>query len=400
MKTWNHDEGQVITPDRPLTIMLAAVEPSGDSLGAALYAELKQRAPDGTRFFGCGGEQMSKAGFESAFPIDAFSVVGFTDVIGAIPEGMKRARDLAELAARERADIAIFIDGWTFSRIGAKRMKHYAPDTLVVKYAAPQVWASRPQRVDFVKQYFDAVLTLLPFEPAYFEREGVAAEFVGNPNFERAARQAGDPKGWRQANGLVDDPLLLVLPGSRRGEVTRLADPFCDAIRLLHAQMPDLKFVMTPVPSVEPLTRDLFAPVEDLVLYASPEDRFSVFRAADAAMAASGTVSTELAIARTPMVVAYRVDELTYYWAQRVMISDYVSILNIAAQREIIPELLQNDCTGAMLAEEVTRVLTHDESRQLQLTAFDDFLPKLGLSDKPAAARAAEAVLRLAARKS
>jgi len=386
------------TSDRPLTIMLAAVEPSGDGLGAALYAELKQRAPEGTRFFGCGGEQMKKAGFETAFSIDAFSVVGFTDVIGAIPEGMKRAKELAELAAREKADIAIFIDGWTFSRIGAKRMKKYSPDTLVVKYAAPQVWASRPQRVDFVKDYFDAVLTLLPFEPAYFEREGVPAEFVGNPNFERAARQEADPKGWREANGLVDDPVLLVLPGSRRGEVMRLAEPFSDAIRLLHAQMPDLKFVMTPSPAVEPMTRELFAPLDDLILYASPEDRFGVFRAADAAMAASGTVSTELAIARTPMVVAYRVDELTYYWAQRVMTADYVSILNIAAQREIIPELLQKDCTGAMLAEEVTRILTHEESRQLQLTAFDDFLPKLGLGDEPAAARAAEAVLRLASK--
>ena len=382
--------------DRPLTIMLAAVEPSGDALGAALYEALLPMVPEGTRFFGCGGPAMEKAGFKSAFPIDAFSVVGFTDVIGVIPEGMKRAKELAQLAAREKADIAVFIDGWTFSRIGAKRMRHYSPDTVIVKYAAPQVWASRPQRVDFVRKYFDAVLTLLPFEPPFFEREGVPAEFVGNPNFEAVANRPADPVAWREQHGLADEQVLLVLPGSRRGEVARLAKPFADTVRLLSASRPDLKFVLAPVAAVEAQVREAFDPLGDTVIFAGSDDRFSAFRAADAALAASGTVSTELAIAGTPMVVCYKVDETTYYWARRVMTADFITILNIAAQREIVPEMLQNDCEPPLLAEQVTRLLSDTESRQRQLTAFEKFLPALGLDDEPAGEKAARAVLRLA----
>ena len=382
--------------DRPLTIFLAAIEPSGDHLGAALYDALKAITPDGTRFLGCGGARMAAAGFSSAFPIDAFSVVGFTDVIGAIPEGMRRARELAQLAAAEAADIAIFIDGWTFSRIGAKRMKALSPDTFVVKYAAPQVWASRPQRVDFVKKYFDAVLTLLPFEPAYFTAEGIAAEFVGNPNYEAAMKRPADPAGWRAANGIADDArLLLLLPGSRRGEVTRLGGAFIDAVKLLLAEKPGLKVALAPAPAVDALARDAFKPLEENLIFVDPEDRFSAYRAADVALAASGTVTTELAIAGTPMVVAYKVDDLTYFWAQRVMTSDYVTILNIAAKREVIPELLQDDCTGPLLAAQLRRLFDHEESRQLQRDAFAQFLPALGMGEDPAAERAAKAVLRL-----
>lgn len=373
-------------------ILLAAVEPSGDALGAALYAELKALLPD-ARFIGCGGSQMAEAGFTSAFDIGALAVMGFTDVIKVIPEGLAKARDLAQLAAREQADIAIFIDGWTFSRIGAKRLREYAPDTTVVKYAAPQIWASRPQRIDFVVKYFDAVLTLLPFEPPLFTAAGVPAAFVGNSNFERVYEEPSSAAWFRQHYGLNDGKVLLVLPGSRQGEVTRLAVPFIQTVRVLREADPTLQVIMAPARSVAEKTRDLYAQIDAKLI--DPSDRYHAFAVADAALAASGTVVTEVAIKGTPVVVAYKVDDLTYFWAQRVMTADFVTILNIAAGREIIPEYLQTDCTAELLIPAVESLLYNEAAAAAQRSAVAAVLPELGGHSKSAARQAAEAVLAI-----
>lgn len=379
--------------NRPLTIMLAAIEPSGDALGAALYSELKKLAPAGSRFLGCGGPQMEAAGFVSAFPVDAFAVMGFTDVIKVIPEGMKRARELANLAAREKADIVIFVDGWTFSRIGAKRFSEISPDSFVIKYAAPQIWASRPQRIDFVKKYFDAVLTLLPFEAPIFEKAGIPARYTGNSNYQKVQHAAADGAGFREKYDLGSDKILILCPGSRSGEVTRLAPAFSGAVAALRKVHPDLEVLMAAAPSKKELTQNSYEGMA--CRWIEPDERYDAFAAADAALAASGTVTTELAILRTPMAVAYRVDALTYFWAQRVMITEFVTILNIAAGREIIPEYLQDDCEAALLASELENLLYDGETARQQLSDIASVMPQLGLHESDPAKRAAEAALEL-----
>lgn len=374
-------------------ILLAAVEPSADALGAALLKSLRARLP-GASFTGCGGDLMAAEGFESRFDTSAFSVMGFTDVARVLPEAWRRSRQLAAICEREKIDIAIFIDGWSFSRLAAKRIRQRAPETKIVKYGAPQVWASRPERTLFVKDHFDLVLTLLPFEPALFEKEGTKAIFVGNPNFEAVAQTPRSGPSFRARHDLDASPLLVVLPGSRKGEVSRLLIPFGETVGRVADQVPGLKVVVPAASAVEPLVRAGTEtwPVAPLIVEA--KERFDAFEAADAALAASGTVSTELALCNTPMVVGYRVDGLTAYWAKRVLITEYVSILNIFAGEEVIPERLQDDCRPEQLAADITRLLMDDNARQQQLSAFRRLLPGL-IGSGHSAGRAADEIKAL-----
>lgn len=381
-----------LTPIRPPRIMLVAVEPSGDALGASLLRELKEIAPPGMKTLGCGGPLMAAEGFESCFPIDSLSVMGVTDVIRALPEGFRRARELTDLALAEDVDAAIFIDGWAFSRISARRMKKRGVRAKLFKFAAPQVWASRPQRVDFVKAHFDGVLCLLPFEPPYFEKVGVKAEFTGNPNFQSAWASRGDSAAFRKRHGLGDAPLLAVLPGSRRGEVRQHLKPFEGAVRLLAERMPDLRVVTVLAPQVEERARRTMEKWPGAPIFAASEEKADAFAAADAALAKSGTVTSELAINRTAMVVAYKFDPLSAMWARRVATTKLVTILNIAAGRELIPEFLQERCQPELLAADLLALLTDEEARLEQLEAFPRLLHYLGVDGPPAARLGAEKI--------
>ena len=374
-------------------LLLAAVEPSADALGASLIRSLRERAPD-ISLTGCGGVQMAAEGFESRFDTSAFSVMGFTDVARVLPEAWARSRELAAICEVEEIDAAVFVDGWSFSRLGAKRIRKRAPDTKIVKFGAPQVWASRPQRTEFVRDHFDLVLTLLPFEPPFFEKEGTKAVFVGNPNFEAVATTPRSGHAFRARNDIGPAPLLAVLPGSRKGEVTRLLDPFADAVTGAAGKIPGLKVVIPAAPAVEDIVRASVAewPVKPIIIPAS--ERFDAFDAADVALAASGTVTTELALCNTPMVVGYRVDPLTAYWAKRVLVTEYVSVLNVFAGEMVIPERLQQDCTPEQLTADIVRLFRDEDARRQQLSTFRRLLPELvGLGH--AADRAAEEILRL-----
>lgn len=361
---------------RKPTIMLAAVEPSADALGASLLEQLKGFLPDAT-YVGCGGPRMAAKGFVSQFDTSAFSVMGFTDVAKVLPEAWRRSRELARTCAATPVDVAVFIDGWSFSRLSAKRIRQRAPNTKIVKYAAPQVWASRPQRTEFVKDHFDLVLTLLPFEPPYFAKVGVPATFVGNPNFEAVARTPRSGHAFRARHDLGGAPVLLILPGSRKGEVNRLMDPFGDTLTAVAERIPGLRPIIGAAPNVVDLVRERIKdwPITPQIVPA--DERFDAFEAADVALAASGTVSTELAMTDTPMVIAYRVDPLTAYWARKVLVTPFVSIVNVAANEEIIPERIQEECTPEQLSADVVRLFLDDRERQKQLSAFRRLLPDL-----------------------
>lgn len=373
------------------TVMLAAVEPSGDALGAALFKSLQAKMPD-TEFFGCGGAAMARAGFSSLFPTDAFAVMGFTDVVKALPEGFACARMLAETAAAKRAKAAVLIDGWAFSRVLAKRLKALSPETLIYKYAAPQVWASRPQRVDFVKDHFDGVLTLLPFEPAFFDAVGAPAAFVGNPTFERAWRTRGDGAAFRKRHELGDAPVLCVLPGSRRAELTHLLPPFRETVERLHSAIPALRVIAPLAEAVEEQARTHMRDWPHPVQFVAPAEKYDAFAAATAALAASGTVSTELAFNGAPMVVGYKVDPLTAFWARRVKTTPYGSILNVMADRFVIPEFFQEECTADHLAPPLLALFEYDGARRRQLEAFQSLLGQLAL-EEDSAGKAADQII-------
>lgn len=380
---------------QPLTgpkIMLVAVEPSGDGLGAALMKELRAALPDAL-FTGCGGPLMEAEGFASLFPIDRFSVIGPVQALSAWPEALRRGKELAELAAREEIDAAILIDAWSFSKLCAERMRKAAPKTRIFKLVAPQIWASRPKRIRHIAPLFDGVLCLFPFEPPWFQNAGVKTAFIGNPNFQSAWAARGEGARFRERHGLGDRPILLLAPGSRRAEIDALMGALEQAVRHLSARVQDLVVVMPVASQVEEKVRRKVQRWKTQPILVRSDEKNDAFAAATAAIAKSGTVTTELAVNRTPMVVVYKVDLATALWIKAIMRTPFVTILNIAAGRFVVPELLQWDCTPENIAGAALPLLQGGEARSQQLGDFPPLLASLAV-DGPSAARLGAAKIK------
>lgn len=374
----------------PLKIMLCALEPSADALGADLMASLRKSRPDAV-FIGCGGPQMKAQGLDSLFPIDRFSVIGPGGALLALPAALKAVRALAAIAAQEKPDAAVLIDSWSFSKMAAKSLRKAAPDTKLFKYVAPQVWASRPERAATAAQLFDGVLCLFGFETSYFEKAGAVTRWVGHPGFQVASEHKSDTSAFR-AKYDITGPLLAVLPGSRAAELRRHAAPFRGAIERLLLKFPDLRVAVPAAPGAEEAVRALVSDWPGGVVVVEGAERFDACRAADAALAASGTATAELAILGTPMAVAYKVDIVTELWARSVLTTPYVSLVSIAAGRLVAPEFLQRDCRADLLAGALAPLLRDGPERLDQLDAFPAVTRTL-TGDRPPGAAAAQAIL-------
>ncbi|MCQ8185546.1 lipid-A-disaccharide synthase [Parvularcula maris] len=375
------------------TILLTAAEPSGDALGARIMEALAERRP-GIRFVGAGGEAMRRAGLQGDLSTEKLAVMGPIDALAALPRAKKLVGKLGLMAAAEVPDAAVLIDSWVFSKMAAERLRKTSPETKLVKFAAPQVWASRPERAETAAGLFDHLLCLLPFEPVWFEKAGGSAEFVGNPNFQYAAEQPRSGPHFRARYGLKDEPLLLLLPGSRMGEIKKLLPIYRESFEEVCERIKGLRAAIIAAPSVEDYVRSQVSKWDADIIIVPPTDRFNAFDAGDVALAASGTVTTELALTGTPMVVTYKVGPLVAAWARRVITSPYVTILNVAAGEAVVPERLQEEATPIQLSADIVRLLQDDEAKRLQVSAFRRLLPQL-LGSKDAASAAAEAVLRL-----
>ena len=373
-------------------IFLCAVEESADALGADLMAELKSRLPD-VDFIGCGGPSMRAAGLDSIFPIDHFSIIGPIGAIKAMPAAIKASSKFAVRAAREQPDCAVFIDAWSFSKMAAQKLKKSSPQTKLFKYVAPQVWASRPKRAKSLGELFDGVMTLFEFEPKWFEPYGVKAQFVGHSGFHNAKIAANKPNNFRSEYAIGKAPILAVLPGSRPAEITRLMDLFREVAIDGIAAAPNLRIAVCPANSVEPIVQRRIKTWPTGTIVVPAARRYELFAAADAALAASGTVTTELAIFDTPMIVAYRIDPISAFWARRVLTIDYVSMVNIAAGKEVIPEFLQEDCTREKITPALTRLLTNRAVADEQRQAFPRLMRKLGAVESPPAEKAAKTLI-------
>ena len=377
-----------------LCIMLTAVEASGDALGAGLMRALKARLGQQVRFIGLGGPAMAAEGLVSAFDIAELSVFGLVDGAMAAWRATRRARELAELAVRERADVAVLIDSWGFSHLLAKALRRRLPALPLVKYVAPQVWATRPARAKAVGKAFDRLLCIVAFEVPIFEAAGAKVTFVGHPGASHDFT-AADPARLRAAMGAgAEAPILLVLPGSRASEIDRMLPVFGEAARLLKAERPFLQVAVVAAPTVAGIVRARVAgwPFPTFVVEGQAE-KDDAMAAATVALACSGSVTTELAAAGAPMVVGYRVGPVTHAIIKRIVRTRYATLFNIAADAMIAPELLQYDCTGARLAQELTLRLDDAGLRRRQVQAQGEALLKLGRVDGQPADRAAAAVL-------
>lgn len=385
---------------QPLCIMLVAAEASGDDRGAELMAALKRHlGREEVRFVGLGGERMAAEGLSSPFDMSELSILGLLEGLMAYRRVVRRADEMAALARRERPDIAILIDSWGFTLRVAQRLKAQTPEMPVVKYVAPQVWASRPGRAAVLAKTVDHLLSIHTFDAPFFEKVGLPTTFVGNSTLSLDL-SAADPAGLRRRLAIAPDaPVLIVLPGSRRSEIERVMPPFEDAVALLKAARPDLQVIVPAAATVADTVRARVAGWPHRAHVVEGEaDRHAAMKAATVALACSGTVTTELALAGAPMVVGYRLGPVTYTILKRLIRTDYVTLFNIAAQEFVAPELIQGACNGPALAREVALRLDNADLRQAQVAAQDAALDKMGRGGPDPSEAAALAVLKILGR--
>jgi lipid-A-disaccharide synthase len=377
-----------------ISLMLICGEPSGDQLGGQLMAALKKLAGDRVMITGVGGPAMAAQGLQSLFPLNDTAVMGLREVVPKIPKILRRVRDAADFALATHPDAVVLIDSPDFTHRIGRSLKISDPTLRIVNYVAPQVWASRQYRAKKMARYIDLVLALLPFEVPFFEKHGIHAEFVGHPVIERKAKMVGGDALRARLGIAPDAPLLAVLPGSRTSEIRFILPQFREAVRLIAARVPGLQTVIPVVPHVAERVHEAVpnwpAPLH---LVENEADKFAAFDAADAALAASGTVTTELALARTPMVVGYRVGALTYTLALPFFSIKYFTLVNLILDRLAVPEFLQADCNPRTLADAVVPLLTDKAKAAAQVRDLDEAAKLLGEGGAPPSLRAAQALL-------
>jgi lipid-A-disaccharide synthase len=376
------------------SLMLICGEPSGDLLGAQLMAALRQLAGDDIAISGVGGLAMAREGLQSLFPLDTTAVMGLREVVPAIPAILRRVRQAADFAIATHPDAVVLIDSPDFTHRIARSLKRRDPSIRTVNYVAPQVWASRPYRAKAMAKYFDLILALFPFEVPFFEKYGLRAEFAGHPVIERRTRMTGGAELRARLGIAADAPLLALLPGSRSSEIRFIFPVFRQAVEILARKIPGLVTILPTVPHV---TAKVHAAAQGwptpLHIVENETDKYAAFDAATVALAASGTVTAELALSRTPMVVAYKVGALTYALANRLMTVPYMTLVNILLGRAAVPEFKQAKATPDALAAAVEKLFQDENARAAQIAADDEFAQLLGAGGEAPSLRAARILL-------
>ncbi|MBV8168497.1 MAG: lipid-A-disaccharide synthase [Alphaproteobacteria bacterium] len=380
-----------MTAEPPLIFVIAG-EPSGDQLGGALMGALSALTEERARFAGIGGEAMRAAGLDSLFPMTELSLMGAAELIPHIPKLIGRIKLTVETIRRLRPAAVVTIDAPAFClRIGRRVGGLSFPR---IHYVAPQAWAWRPGRAREYSRAFDRLLALLPFEPDFFAKYGLDCRFVGHPVIESGAGQ-GDGPAFRARHGIVPDArVLCVLPGSRNGEVSRLLPVFAEAVARLAGSVPGLTAVLPTVPAVAERVAAAAATWRvPTVVVRDVREKFDAFAAADAALAASGTVALELALSGTPSVIAYRLNPVSAFVARRLILVSHAALPNIIAGRTVMPEMIQEDCRPDRLASEVARLLQDPPAWEAQRIGAREVAEQLGRGGEPPSRRAATAVL-------
>ncbi|KIC19280.1 lipid-A-disaccharide synthase [Leisingera sp. ANG-DT] len=380
-----------------LRVFILAGEPSGDRLGGALMAGLKQLEP-GVSFDGIGGTLMAEQGLVSRFPMDELSVMGLAEVLPKYRHLKRRIRETADAVLETRPDVLITIDSPDFSLRVARLVKAQS-NIRTVHYVAPSVWAWRPKRAGKMAEVIDHVLALLPFEPPYMEAAGMDCDFVGHPVVSEPQATDAEIQAFRSEFGLGDAPFVLALPGSRRSEVSRLAPDFGGALEQFCAKHPDYRIVIPAAAPVAGLVQDALKDWPAGTVMVDPNrytpDRAkahkrAAFASASLALAASGTVSLELAAARTPMVIAYKFQWLTWQIMKRMALIDTVTLVNLVSDTRVVPECLGPDCTPENIS---ARLEESAGNPSAQREAMELTMQRLGQGGEEPGLRAARAVL-------
>ena len=363
----------------PLRVALVAGEHSGDQLGFKLMRALRE-APGEVAFSGVGGEAMEAEGLKSLFPISDIAVMGILPVLARLPTLIARIRKTSEAIIAARPDVLVIIDSPDFTHRVARRVRAALPSLPIVDYVSPSVWAWRPGRAKAMRTYVDCVLALLPFEPEVYRRlDGPRCVYVGHPLIERLGElRPNDDEARRRA---AWPPLVVVLPGSRRSEITRLMADFGRALAALRRSVGPFSLVLPTLPHIEREVRAMAAswPVPPTITLGEAA-KYSAFRGAHASLAASGTVTLELALAGVPMVGAYKVSRVEEQLKYLIKVPS-ILLPNLILGERAIPEKLQKDCAPAALAEALAEIVRDGPARSAQLKALSRLDRLMALPD-------------------
>jgi lipid-A-disaccharide synthase len=388
---------QFLSP-QPLSIYIVAAEESGDALGATLARALMAK-DSAVKLSGVGGSAMAAAGITSPFAIEDLSIIGLTAIPKRLPTIFRRIRETAQAIVNARPHAVVIVDSPDFTHRVARRVRQLAPSIPILDYVSPSVWAWRPGRARAMRSYIDHVLAILPFEPEIHRRlGGPPCTYVGHPLVEHVAELR--PSADEARRRLAEPPIVLALPGSRWGEVARLAGIFGEAIHRLSARIGPIDLVVPTIPNIASRLRDAVAgwAVRPRIVV-QPAEKWSTFRNARAALAASGTVTLELALSGVPMVAAYRLHAVEAVIARFIRLRTRlpsVILANLVVGENVVPELLQEDCTPDKLTEALSSIVHDGQQRRRQIEAFRRLDDIMTIGGTQPSAKAANIVLEIA----
>ncbi len=380
-------ESKIQNPKSKIRLMLVAGEASGDKHAAHLASALKSSSPHTQfEFFGSGGDEMRAAGVETLVDVRELAIMGVLEIAAALPKFLRVFRQLRQVANKKKPDAVILVDWPEFNLRLAKKLKR--DGHRVFYYISPQVWAWRSYRVEQIKRDVERMLVILPFEKEFYERHGVQVEYVGHPLLDSVRVTATRAEFCRKHNLDSSRPIVALLPGSRRKEVSYILPPMLEAARALRPTNPALQFVLALAPTIV-RTQVETNSLPNLTILEN--DTYNAVAAADLAVVASGTATLETAIIGTPLIVCYRASELNWRLFTPFIKVPFVGMPNLIAGREVAPELLQNDLTGEKLARQITALLSDAVRLQKARADLQEVRQKLG--ETKASERAAHVIL-------
>lgn len=383
----------------PIDVFMIAGEDSGDQLGSHLMDALMKRHHGPVAFRGVGGPRMEARNFTSRFPMAEIALFGITSIIVHIPNVLRRVRETVQEIVDNPPSVLVLIDCPGFNRRVARQVRKLRPDIPIVFYVSPTVWAWRPGRAAEMRPYVDHLLALLPFEPEVHRRlGGPDCTYVGHPISERLPELRPDPVEARRRGEAP--PLVLVLPGSRRQEILRLSPLFEKVIERTTARLGEVDWVLPAVPQHRALIEETISgwPVRPRIVDGEMA-KFSAFRSARAALACSGTVTLELAVAGVPQVVAYRTGWLEAQIARRLITAETAVLANLVIGEKVVPEFLQEFATVDAVTEALIPVIAGGPDRDRQLAAFSRLDAIMDFAGRDPSDKASEIVLQTLARR-
>lgn len=373
-------------------VLIVAAEPSGDELGAEFIQALRDKSPN-IEIRGVGLDKMAQMGVRSEISLDGLAILGLVEALGAWKTAVKRAVEVGLLAHEFKPDAAVLIDSWGFNLRAARAIKKYSPNTRLIKFVGPQVWATRAGRAKTLARSFDEIWCIHDFELPYYDGLGIKTQVVGNPAIGRAI--IGNKDNFVKNHNLDGKKIIGLLPGSRKKEITNVLPDFIEAAKIIANKFDDAVFVTIAAKNV----REMIMPFKENCGFNwqifDEDEKADAFASMDVAMACSGTVTTEIGLAGVPFCVGYRLDGLTFFIARNFLLkSKFVTLINVAANNEIAPEYLQDDLNAQNLSNYILKTLTEPNKRLAQIKAQNLALEKMGRGSDTTAVRAANLLLK------